>query len=475
MGTKRYEAVIVGSGPNGLAAAITLCRNGKSVLVIEGAEDPGGGLRTQELTRPGFLHDVCAAVHPLAMASPFFRHLDLSKFGLQWIHSTFPLAHPLDDEPAVIMDRSLEETAKGLGADRESYIRMFKGPASNWEKIVHDLLRPLGIPKYPFLMAGMGPLLVRSAVALAHSRFKGNRARALFAGNAAHSISPLDRLSTGAFGVMLGMLGHGVGWPVARGGSKSIARAMILCLESNGGQLITGRKVRSIEDIPPTRTVFFDLTPKGLSEIEGLDFPAHYRDRLAEHKYGPGVFKIDWALDGPIPWTDPACMGAGTLHLGGSLEEIVESESKILGSESSDKPYVLLNQPSLFDETRTSRGFHTAWAYCHTPNGSKKDMTKAIEDQVERFAPGFRNRVLDRHVMFPKDMEEHNPNYVGGDIAGGPQGLLDLFVMPLGRRKAYETPLKGIYICSSSMPPGAGVHGMCGHLAAKVALQNRDL
>lgn len=467
----RYDAVVVGSGPNGLAAAITLAEAGKSVVVLEAADTPGGGLRSAELTRPGFIHDICAAIHPLALASPFFRRLDLSAHGLTWVHPPAPLAHPLDDEPAVLFDRSLSRTAEGLAQDRDAYMNMFKAPVNNWDKIISDLLRPLGIPSHPFLMMKLGPLLIRSAISTAKARFKGHRARALFAGNSAHSIMPLDRLSTAAFGIMLGMLGHGVGWPIVKGGSKNFATALESILKTHGGEIRTRAHVESIEDIPPSKAIFLDLAPRNIAKIKGLEFPNHYRDQLLSHKHGPGVFKIDWALDDPIPWKDPDCLRAGTLHIGGTLEEIAESEAAAWTEKPSGKPFVLLSQPSLFDKTRAPEGKHTAWAYCHVPNGCRLDMTGRIENQIERFAPKFTDRIIERHIMFPSDMRAHNPNYIGGDIAGGAQGLKQLFIKPLGSWTPYVTPLKNVYICSSSMPPGAGAHGLCGRLAAKTHLK----
>jgi phytoene dehydrogenase-like protein len=348
---------------------------------------------------------------------------------------------------------------------------MFKAPVNNWDKIISDLLRPLGIPSHPFLMMKLGPLLIRSAISTAKARFQGHRARALFAGNSAHSIMPLDRLSTAAFGIMLGMLGHGVGWPIVKGGSKNFATALESILKTHGGEIRTRAHVESIEDIPPSKAIFLDLAPRNIAEIEGLEFPNHYRDQLLSHKHGPGVFKIDWALDDPIPWKDPDCLRAGTLHIGGTLEEIAESEAAAWTEKPSGKPFVLLSQPSLFDKTRAPEGKHTAWAYCHVPNGCRLDMTGRIENQIQRFAPKFTDRIIERHIMFPSDMRAHNPNYIGGDIAGGAQGLKELFIKPLGSWTPYVTPLKNVYICSSSMPPGAGAHGLCGRLAAKTHLK----
>jgi phytoene dehydrogenase-like protein len=321
-------------------------------------------------------------------------------------------------------------------------------------------------------MMKLGPLLMRSAISAANSHFMGRRAKALFAGNSAHSIMPLHRPFTAAFGVMLGMLGHGVGWPIARGGAQSIADALVSVLITRGGEIRTNTRIDSLDQLPEAELIFLDMAPRRIAEIEGLDFPASYLDNLRTHAQGPGVFKIDWALDNPIPWKDHNCLSAASVHLGGPIEEVVESEAKAWEQEPSERPFVLLSQPTLFDRDRAPEGKHIGWAYCHVPNGCEMDMTDRIENRIEEFAPGFKNRIIARHVMFPGDMEAHNPNYVGGDIAGGVQGFRELFLKPLGRWRAYETPLKGVYICSSSMPPGAGVHGICGHLAAAMALKS---
>jgi phytoene dehydrogenase-like protein len=466
-----YDAVVVGSGPNGLAAAITIAQAGKSVLVIEAKPTIGGGTRTEELTLPGFRHDVCSAIHPLALASPFFRSLDLEAHGLTWIHPPVPLAHPLDDGPAVLLERSLERTATGLGLDELSYLRLVGPSLADWDKLVPDLLKPLGIPLHPFPLLRFGPLSMRSAWNLARSRFRGARAQALFAGDSAHAIFPLQHSSSAGFGLMLCMSAHAVGWPIARDGSSALAEALASRLYALGGSIRVGTAVSSLDELPTSKTVLFDVTPRQLVAIAGSKFPPEYLTRLRNHRYGSGVFKIDWALNGPIPWNDPNCAKAGTLHLGGTLEEIAAAELEVWEGIPPEKPFVLLSQPSLFDPTRAPEGCHTAWAYCHVPNGCPEDMTERIERQVERFAPGFSSRVMAKHTMSPREMEAHNPNYIGGDIAGGIQSFEELFLRPLGQWGAYSTPAKGLYICSSSMPPGAGVHGMCGHLAAKLALR----
>ncbi len=465
------DAVVVGSGPNGLAAAITVARAGRSVLLLEAKDTIGGGTRTQELTLPGFRHDVCSAIHPLALSSPFFRSLDLGPHGLEWVHPPVPLAHPLDSGSAVLLERSLEATAEGLGRDASRYRRLIGSAVRDWDKLVSDLLKPLGIPSNPLTLLRFGPRAIRSAVGLANSWFKGQKAKALFAGNSAHAIFPLQHLSSAGFGLMLCMAGHAVGWPIARGGSQAIADALASYFVSLGGMIRAGVPVSSMSDLPKAQAFFFDLTPRQLARIAGSVFPSGYLERLQRHRYGSGVFKVDWALDGPIPWTDPRCSQAGTLHLGGTLEEVAAGELDVWRGVPPEKPFVLLSQPSLFDSTRAPKGFHTAWGYCHVPNGCAVDMTQRIEAQVERFAPGFRSRIVARHTMSPSEMETYNANYVGGDIAGGVQSFRTLFVRPLGRWGAYSTPLKGLYICSSSMPPGGGVHGICGHLAAQKALK----
>lgn len=465
-----YDAVVVGSGPNGLAAAITIAREKRSVLLLEAGETIGGGLRTKELTLPGFIHDVCAAIHPLALASPFFRSLELERFGLEWIHPPVPLAHPLDDNPAVLLRRSIEDTADGLGRDGGSYRRLLAPFVESWEDLVGDLLKPLGLPKHPLTALRFSLKGLLSASSLAGSWFHDTRARALFAGNSCHSVLPLEDMSSGAFGIMLSMMGHTVGWPLAKGGSQAIAEALTSCFLSMGGEITVNSHVSSINDLPRARAVLFDVSPRNLDRIVGDLFPTSYRERLQGHRHGPGVFKIDWALVGPIPWKDPACLKAGTVHCGGTFGEIAIAERQVWQGLAPERPFVLLSQPSLFDPTRAPEGMHTAWAYCHVPNGCDVDMTGAIEAQVERFAPGFRSLIKARHTMSPAMMEEYNPNYIGGDIVGGVQGFRELFIRPFGRWEAYATPVKGYYLCSASMPPGGGVHGMCGHLAAQKAL-----
>ncbi|MGC8907119.1 MAG: phytoene desaturase family protein [Desulfomonilaceae bacterium] len=465
-----YDAVVVGSGPNGLAAAITMAREGKKVLLREARDAVGGGCRTAELTLPGFRHDVCSAVHPLAVASPFFRSLELERFGVEWIYPPACLAHPLDDEPAVMLRRSLETTAQGLSIDRRTYQRLVGGMLPHWQSLMRELLKPLGLPEAPFRLLGFGAVALRPAASVAQSRFQGKRAQALFAGCAAHAIFPLEFWSSAAFGVVMLMLGHAVGWPIAKGGSQAIVNALASCFQSFGGEIELGAPVNAMHDLPRAHVYLFDVTPRQLAEIAQDVLPAAYLRRLRRHKHGAGVFKVDWALKRPIPWRDSACLEAGALHLGGTLHEICEAERQVWEGVEPEKPFVLISQPSLFDQTRAPEGFHTAWGYCHTPHGSDADMSERIERQLERFAPGFRDCVVARHTMSPADMEAYNPNYIGGDIAGGVQTFGQLFLRPMGRWTAYATPTPGIYMCSSSMPPGGGVHGMCGRLAALTAL-----
>jgi phytoene dehydrogenase-like protein len=455
------RAAVIGSGPNGLAAAILLARAGMRVTVHEFSAQIGGGARSAELTLPGFVHDTCSAVHPMAAASPCFEQFPLLEHGLVWIHPEAPLAHPLDDGTAVLLHRSIDATAANLGSDGQAWRGLMEPLAANWQSLRHDILAPLvRIPRHPIQMALFGSQALRSAQALAHRVFRGGRARALFAGIAAHSVLPLDAPSTAAAGLVLGVLGHVAGWPVPRGGAQSISNALAGYVRSLGGEIRCGSPVRSLPEDP---IVMCDLTPRPLLEIAGQRFPEEYRRRLGRFRYGPAAFKLDWALDGPIPWRARECALAGTVHLGGTFDEIAAWERQYTGP-----PFVLLAQPSLFDPSRAPAGKHTAWAYCHVPNGSTEDMTGAIESQIERFAPGFHSRILARHVLTPAALEERNPNLVGGDFAGGAMNLRQLLFRPTGM--LYRTPAKGVYICSASTPPGGGVHGMCGYHAVRSAL-----
>ncbi|MEZ4767892.1 MAG: NAD(P)/FAD-dependent oxidoreductase [Caldilineales bacterium] len=471
--TKHYDAVVVGSGPNGLAAAITLAQAGCSVLVIEGKETVGGGLRSQELTLPGFIHDPCSAVHPLGMASPFFRSLPLERFGLRWIQPDAPLAHPLDtgEAGAVLVERSLDATAARLGVDADRYRLLMEPLVESWEDLLGDILGPLRVPRHPLLYARFGASAVLPASALARNLFKAERARALLAGLACHSIIPLERPLSAAFGVTLGLLAHGVGWPIPAGGSQQVTDALVGYLRSLGGDLVTGWTVQRLAELPAADAYVFDITPRQLLQIAGERLPSGYIRQLRHFRYGPGVFKLDLALDGPIPWTDPNCARAGTVHVGGTLAEIAAGERAVWQGQHPQHPFVLLAQQSLFDPSRAPAGKHTVWTYCHVPSGSTVDMTERIEAQIERFAPGFRERILARHTRSAAAMEAYNPNYIGGDINAGVQDLRQQFTRPAIRPVPYTTPDPQIYLCSSSTPPGGGVHGMCGYWAAQAALR----
>jgi phytoene dehydrogenase-like protein len=453
--------VVIGSGPNGLTAAITLARAGYAVTVYEANAEIGGGARTMALTLPGFLHDICSAVHPLAAGSPAFAQFPLAAHGLQWIHPAVPLAHPLDDGSAVVLDRSVEDTAYELGADGRAWKGLFKPLVENWDALQNEILGPLRIPRRPLLLARFGLHAIRSARVLAESLFRGQRARALFAGIAAHSMLSLEARPSAAFGLVLAVAGHAVGWPSPKGGAQTLSNALASYLHSLGGEIRGNSPVLSL---PESQIVLCDVTPRQFLRLAGDRVSGSFRRSLERYRYGPSAFKVDWALDGPIPWRAAECLQAGTVHLGGTLEEISQWEAHHTGA-----PFVLLAQPTLFDPTRAPEGRHTAWAYCHVPYGSAQDFTAAIEAQVERFAPGFTQRILARHVMGPAALERHNPNLVGGDINGGSPDLRQLFLRPT--RRLYGTPLRGVYLCSASTPPGGGVHGMCGYHAARFAIK----
>ena len=471
MSKKDFDAVVVGSGPNGLAAAIVLQQAGLSVLLLEAKDTIGGGLRSAELTLPGFTHDICSAIHPMAAASPFFSSLPLHQFGLEFISPTLAAAHPFDDGTAAVLEHSIESTASLLGEDAEAYQKLIGPIVKDWDLIVDDMLAPFHFPSHPFAMAAFGLKAIPSALTIA-KRFSTKHARGLWAGMAAHAIQPLSNLATSAIGLVLMSAAHLKGWPIPKGGSSSIANALANYFISIGGKIEANVVVKSLEQIPSSRAVLFDVTPKQLLQIAGHKFSSVYEWQLKKYRYGMGVFKIDWALDAPIPFIAENCKGAGTIHLGNTLEEIAANEKATSEGAHSEQPFVLLAQQSLFDPSRAPAGKHTAWAYCHVPNGSNKDMTSAIEKQVERFAPGFRERILARHVMNTSQLESYNQNYIGGDINGGIIDIGQLFTRPALRYSPYRTSAKGIYLCSSSTPPGGGVHGMCGYHAGKRALKD---
>jgi phytoene dehydrogenase-like protein len=466
-----YDAVVVGSGPNGLAAAVTLGQYGLKVLVLEARATVGGGSRTAAVTLPGFQHDICSAVHPLGIGSPFFRTLPLADFGLTWVQPAVPVAHPFADGTAVALYRSLEQTAAALGPDGASYRRLLEPLVARWDELLADMLGPLGLPRSPILMARFGLRALWPVESLIKRLFRHEPARALLAGIAAHSALPLDKPLSAAFGLVLGLMGHATGWPVAQGGSQRIADALAAYLKTLGGEVITGHEVVTLADVPPARAILLDVTPRQLLQMAGSRLPPGYRRRLERYRYGLGVFKVDWALAGPIPWRAQVCRRAGTIHLGATVAEMAESERLAWQGKLAERPYVLVAQQSLFDDSRAPNGQHTGWAYCHTPHGSPVDMTAAIEYQIERFAPGFRDLILARQTMTAVDMQQYNANYVGGDINGGVQDLLQLFTRPVTRADPYTTPLPHLFLCSSATPPGGGVHGMCGYHAARSALK----
>jgi len=466
------SAVVVGAGPNGLAAAIRLAQAGVHTTVYEARDSVGGGSRTQELTLPGFRHDVCSAVHPLAVGSPFLRTLPLADYGLEWIHPEFALAHPFDDGTAAVLSRSLEDTGVRLGEDANAYRRLFQPFVENWDALANAILGPiLRMPTNPLLMARFGLHARRSATALARSSFKTEKARALFMGLAAHANVPLTSPLTASFGVVLGSAAHAVGWPFPRGGSQSIANAMAGYLTELGGEVVTSRPIESLDRLGEQDAILFDLTPRQVLAIAGDRLSDGYRRKLARFRYGAGVFKVDYALDAPVPWSADECRRAGTLHLGGTMTEIVEAEAAVARGQAPARPYVLVAQQSLTDPSRAPDGRHTLWTYCHVPHGSTEDATDRIEAQIERFAPGFRQHILARHVMSPVELEAYNENYVGGDIAGGSHGGLQLFFRPTPSISPYRTSDPRVFMCSASTPPGAGVHGMCGFFAAQATLR----
>ena len=466
-----FHAVVVGAGPNGLSAAIRLQQAGLSVLVVEGSETVGGGTRTAELTLPGFRHDICSAIHPLAAASPFFTTLPLAAHGLEYIHPEVPAAHPFDDGKAAALYNSIEKTADGLGRDGARYLSLLKPLVKGWPQIASDILGPLGFPSKPLPFTAFGLKAITSATILSQN-FQTQQAKGLWGGMAAHSIQPLSNIATSAIGLVLLITGHTTGWPYPRRASHNITLALASYFKSIGGQIQTNFYVRSLDQLPSSHAVLFDITPQQLLAIAGHRFSSLYRWQLQRYHYGPGVFKVDWALDAPTPFTAEVCRKAGTIHLGNTFGEIAHAEQMTWEGKHPERPFVLFAQQSLFDSTRAPAGKHTAWAYCHVPNGSTVDMTEQIEGQVERFAPGFRERILAKHTMNTRDIHAYNPNYIGGDINGGVSDISQIFTRPALRASPYRTSAKGLYICSSSTPPGGGVHGMCGVRAADRALKD---
>ncbi len=470
------DAVVIGAGPNGLAAALTLARAGRSVQVVEAAPTIGGGTRTQELTLPGFRHDVCSTILPLTAASPFFRTVDLAAHGVELVHPDAPVAHALDGGRAAVLERSVAATAAGLGdvRDARAWRSLFGPLARDAGKLSGELLRPVvHVPRHPLALMRFGLPALRSASGLARGRFRDDAARALFAGLAAHSMLPLDRPLSASFGLVLGTYAHAVGWPMIRGGSAAVSDALAAEVRSLGGEIVVDRRITSLAELQAARVIIFDTTPTALAAIAGDRLPERTKRRYAAFRYGPGVFKVDWALDGPIPWTADSLRRAATVHLGGTLDEVAASEADVAAGRHSERPFTLLVQYHPWDPTRAPEGRTTAWAYCHVPNGSDVDMTQRIEAQVERFAPGFRDRVLARSTHSTAQMEAHDANYVGGDINAGVSDIRQLLFRPTPSLDPYHAG-PGLYLASSSTPPGGGVHGMGGYLAARSALR-RDL
>ena len=467
------DAIVIGAGPNGLSAAIALAQAGRSVLLVEARDTVGGGARSAEWTLPGFRHDTCSAIYPLTVGSPFLRSLPLERHGLRWTWPPVQLAHPFDDGTAAVLSQDFGETGESFqdSHDARGWERLFGPLTQAWPDLAHEFLGPLRFPRHPLLVARFGLLALQSATGMAQRRFRGFRARALFAGIAGHSFVPLERIPTASFGLILGVTGHAVGWPQPEGGAQCVSDALAGLLRELGGEIRTGWEVKGLGELPPARAYLLDLTPAQLLRFGGLRWPARYCRQLRRYRYGPGVFKMDWALDGPIPWTAEACRRAGTVHLAGPLEEVAAAERASWEGRDPEKPFVLLGQPSLFDPTRAPAGAHTAWAYCHVPHGATTDMSERIEQQVERFAPGFRRLIRARHVMNTAALEAYNPNFVGGDINGGAALLSQLFTRPVVRLVPYATPDPRVFLCSSSTPPSGGVHGMCGYHAAQTALR----
>jgi phytoene dehydrogenase-like protein len=470
-----YDSIVIGAGPNGLSAAIALAKVGMSVLLVESAETIGGGCRSAALTLPGFTHDICSSIHPLAIGSPFFRTLPLNKYGLNWVHPNAPFAHPFDDGTAVLVKRSIEETAYQLKEDDKRYTELMNSLNANWDHVCAVLLKPLDLIKHPLALTKFGIRAIMSADFLARTSFRGQLARGTFAGVAAHSALPLTNFASASIGLSLNLAAHSVGWPMPEGGAQKLADALADYFKDLGGEIITDCPVKSLGELPLSKLILCDVTPKQLLNIAGSRLSNLYKSKLSRYRYGAGSFKVDWALDKPIPWNAPDCAKAGTVHLGGTLAEIKASELAVHSGTVSEHPYVLLAQHSLFDKTRAPAGKHTAWAYCHVPNGSTVDMTEAIENEVERFASGFRQCIIKRNTLSAQQFQAYNPNYVGGDINGGALDFAQLLARPTLSLIPYATSYPGLYFCSSSTPPGSGVHGMCGYYAALAALKRWSL
>ncbi len=464
---KAYDVVIIGSGPNGLSAGIYLVKKGLNVLILEAADIIGGGMRTAELTLDGFHHDVCSAVHPMGVLSPWFKQLDLENYGLEWVFPDCSVAHPMDDGSAILLTKSVVETADNLGLDSKQYKRLMAPIAKRVDWLLEDSLKPLGMPKHPIFMARFGMKAALSATAFSKLFFKGERAKALFAGCAAHSVLPFDKYFTAALGLVFFACGHEVDWPVAKGGSQSIANALRDCFEAAGGEIQLSKRIKLFSELPKAKAYLFDTDPVQVAKIAQDELPVSYRNKLNKFNFGPGVFKIDYALSEAIPWRDKNCLKASTVHLGGTFNEIARGEKEAWEGKHSENPYVLVAQQSQFDNTRSPDGKHTCWAYCHVPFGSEKDRSEIIENQIERFAPGFKNTILAKSSMNAKAFESYNPNYVGGAVTGGAADISQLFTRPVARLDPYSTPNSKIFICSASTPPGGGVHGMCGYYAAE--------
>jgi phytoene dehydrogenase-like protein len=463
--------VVVGSGPNGLAAAIALARTGRKVRLFERNAELGGSVRSSDLGFPGFVHDTCSSVFPMAIASPFFRSLGLERHGLEWIHPPACAAHPLDGGRAALLYRSLDQTAAGLGTDGDAWRSLVAPLAERAEDLLAELLAPPHWPRHPGSLLRFGIPGIQSAAGLARRRFREPAAQALFAGLAAHAIQPLENVGTAAFGLLFALLAPACGWPIARGGAQQLTEALAAEFRRLGGEIETGREIARLDQLPPARATVLDVTPRQFAAMAAGQLSSRARERLAAYRYGPAVFKVDWVLDGPIPWSASDCAKAATVHVGGTLEEVAAAEAAVGRGEVSPQPFVLLVQPSLFDPGRAPAGAHTAWGYCHVPLGSAADQTEAIERQVERFAPGFRARIRGRHVFSPPTWEAHNPNLVEGDIMGGAMDLRQLLLRPRLQADPYATDVPGVYLCSASTPPGGGVHGLGGYFAARSVLR----